>query len=489
MHAELARANGPQYRDLTFPFVFREETMKKMAILFVMLFLLAPQLNAVADGNDPAERVFKTIAGKTVGVVLDEMQAKLNVIEQSLSIETSLTTGNFVYVLQAAMKGAIAQFDNERTSLVNDIDHERALSLADLQYNVDQLLQYNVPRTVAATKVSVLEVLNHVSPLIAKQTPFMVALIDPIVIQYHESSPYQVKVLGIGIGNKEGIDYQTKVVATFPGIGPVPLQVSNTTDGIKFTLPRDKIDNLLNVRAATRIPVTIASTVPGHCFWVFGACEKHYEFPFEITAFPRVALVVRVTQSTTKDIVDPATEKFFADGHATLVGRGAEGGDWVLDTYPLNADDGWLITRVTDKNGGRGYCEDGVPGNDGCRFVYPSPESYPSDPVPSIKVHGRNNGPSANMYFKVFEAKKDKGLVPLPSAEYEMSAGETRDLIFHSDATYIRLEVVPVVGKNTIVRVLPSNQRSTDLVLCGGPQPIGSKQTAWTCTAKDISGF
>jgi hypothetical protein len=451
--------------------------MKRLiqVVLLVGATILGGTAHAqIADAA--AQAVVGKIAQRTVKSVLDELEHRITNISAIIGTQVSLTAGNTVTSADAALRGLMASLVNEKNKTIDQIDQERALAIADVYILTDQLLQNKVPQTAAALNVMVVRDMNHLSPLLGSKTPFMVAAVSPSVLLPRSSGDYEVTVLGVGIGQKDGDDYHTVVTARFPGeADDTVLNTVNTADGIKFLVPYGKVAAVANGDVVKSFPVSIRSHVPKACgIFHLAACD--YSFPFEVAIFPKTALRIDVEQQSSTAGVKPGTEKLMKVEHASAASHDKNGGPWAADEYPLQADPGYYITRVDLKE-----CENGrVDSAHFCDFVYM--EGFGPYPRSAVSIHGTNNSEAVNLYFNVYEAQQFKLPVPLPTLHYTFGPQDASFMEFDTTAELIGLHIqMPFAGKSKYVQIKPSALRADDPILCTAPTDLPGGKTRYSC--------
>ncbi|MGZ4925173.1 MAG: hypothetical protein ACXV4B_01810 [Halobacteriota archaeon] len=421
-----------------------------------------------------AQAVVTKLGQRTVKSVLDELEQRITNISAIVGTQASLTAGNTVTSADAALRGLMNSLADEKNKTIDQLDQERALALADVYIVTDELLNNRVPQTAAALNVMVVRDMNHLGPLLASKTPFMVGAVSPTVLLPKDTGDYTVTVLGVGIGKKDGEDYKTEVTATFPGDArQTVLPISNTTDGIKFRIPLAKIAPTAKGNVVSTFPLIIKSQIS--CgFLNLKTCD--YSFPFELTVFPTVALKIDVEQQGSTPGIKPGTERLLKVEHVRGNGHGKEGGPWVADDYPLMASSGYSITRVNLKDCSNGFVSDG----NFCAFVYMDDFGpYPRD---SVSIHGTNNSGPIDMHFNVYEAQKFKNAVPLPSLHYEFGPEDAKFMEFDSSAELIGLNVqMPFAGRTKYVQLKPASLRADDPILCTAPVDLPGGKTRYSC--------
>jgi hypothetical protein len=319
----------------------------------------------------------------------------------------------------------------------------------------------------------------------------MVSSITPTTLTYKAAGVNEVIVTGIGIGSKDGVDFDTSVVARFPDRNAdIKLSVTNTADGISFVFPRDLVDPLFSKAGVSKVAVTLKSTVPVGCgpFGLF-SCNKEFSFPYTALIFPKVAVVADIEQSKTEKKTDPSSHKLLKIEHAHAPEYDSNGGPWAADDALVYPENGYAITEISPAE-----CKKNNPsGDDGiCQYVYPDPEIWnqlKTNNGAYARIYGRNNSKSVNLYFNVYEEKLVDKPDKYPAISYTFGVNDSKEIVVKSDATYVAITAKPVIGNPQVFTLVPAGGSATSLITCTGGTPVGDNQSKYQCVSKGYDAF
>jgi hypothetical protein len=375
---------------------------RKIALFSVLVSFTACQ-QGIAGAQIPQVAITGglSVIGKfTVGKVLDDLESKAENIGSMANNDANLDFGNAYIALQSGLQGVVESLDNERSTIVNNLDDQRKFALLDVYVLANDMLANQIPLDMATMEVDTLTVLNHVN-LLGKKTPFMIGYITPTVISYKDSGDYDVKVTGIGIGNQDGKQLPTTVTLMPSDSPPVTVPLTNIVNGVTFTIPRAMVAKRFNNSSLYRMGVKIGSTAPSPCGPVdLFTCERHYQFQYSMVLFPRIAVSGTVLQIRTTPSTDPSTRQGKTTSTTTANGNGNHSHAWA--TPVVTADPGYRIVKVELTSADNVQNKPGNP----CAFVYINPGSVsPQNNGASAMVTGSNNSWPCGLTFTAWEEK------------------------------------------------------------------------------------
>jgi hypothetical protein len=437
----------------------------------------------------PEKAAFGKISDLTVGSVMDTITQKADKLGQSLATQYTLATGNTFITLQAEIQGVQEALDSERTKLVSDVNDQRLLALLDLYNLSDQVGNGIIPADIDQFQVDTLNVLNHLN-FIGRRTAFMVSLITPTTVVYQTNGDYTSNINGIGLGSKEGVDYQTTVTIFDPHSANISAQVKNTTLGISITIPRSQLDAYFAENAITKLNVKVTSQVPGSWSILnWFPSKKTYVFPYEMVIFPKNAIHLSVQQSKSISGLD-GHDVSVRIVHATTGDWDGETSPhpWVASPDPIFPDGGYLITKVVQLSCTKHHPASGNP----CAFVYldgnvNNPLAWNQGKFVSVK--GSNNSWAVDMDFQIYEQKQITTAQALPLVSLNFSPGESKWLDVEQDADTVSLTMTPVIGSQQVSQLLPPGGSGSDLIVCTSPSTPGGNVARYLCKAKGYDAF
>lgn len=448
-----------------------------------------PPLPAQAQIPDAASKAaLGAIGNMLVGDVVDQINQLMANCASIANNSVNLDYGNAYISLQAGVQGVFNSVDNERKTVVNNLDDERKYALLDVYVLANDMVKNQIPFVQAKLKVDTLTVLNHVA-LLGKKTPFMISLIDPTVVAEKPNGDYQITVVGIGIGNPEGTQLPTTVTLSPPDGMPQEIKPDNSNEGITFTIPRAMLEPHFNDTVFYRLPIKIESKVNQPCgFLHLATCDQPYSFDWRMTLFPRHAITGTVAQIKATPSTDPnsRTPKYVQADTANGDGNGGHGIIHSWATPVVVPDAGYLFTKIDYTSCVNGWVKPGNP----CAFMSISDGTLvPRNGGSSAQVSGTNWSWPLSLHFTLWEEKQITVSQALPSYPISFSAGQSIPVVVFGDVASAIINLTTVTGQQAIIPLIPPGGKATDPLVCTNATNIGNDQTQFICTAKDTNYY